>query len=73
MDLDSYKYVELQRLAKDVGLKANMKVNRVSKVKHDPETIVHYMLKAIVIPKYKNLVVSFKIPLFVMSLHQITI
>lgn len=36
MDLDSYKYVELQRLSKEVGLKANMKVNRVSKVKHDP-------------------------------------
>ncbi len=29
MDLDSLKYAELQRLAKDVGLKANMKVNRV--------------------------------------------
>ncbi len=29
MDLDSLKYAELQRLAKEVGLKANMKVNRV--------------------------------------------
>lgn len=29
MDLNSLKYAELQRLAKEVGLKANMKVNRV--------------------------------------------
>lgn len=29
MDLDSLKYAELQRIAKEVGLKANMKVNRV--------------------------------------------
>lgn len=29
MDLDSLKYAELQRLAKEAGLKANMKVNRV--------------------------------------------
>lgn len=29
MDLDSLKYAELRRLAKEVGLKANMKVNRV--------------------------------------------
>lgn len=29
MDLDSLKYAELQRLAKEVGMKANMKVNRV--------------------------------------------
>lgn len=37
MDLDSYKYVELQRLAKKAGLKANMKVNRGFKVKQEPE------------------------------------
>lgn len=29
MDLDSLKYAELQRLAKEVGMKANMKVIRV--------------------------------------------
>uniref|UniRef100_A0A8C1B5D9 Nucleolar and spindle associated protein 1 n=2 Tax=Cyprinus carpio TaxID=7962 RepID=A0A8C1B5D9_CYPCA len=29
MDLDSLKYAELQRLAKEAGLKANVKVNRV--------------------------------------------
>lgn len=29
MDLDSLKYAELQRLAKEVGMKANIKVNRV--------------------------------------------
>jgi len=32
MDLDSLKYVELQRLAKEVGMKANIKVNRVYQV-----------------------------------------